>query len=88
MTDILDEVKSILYDRQGTYDKPENNFTRIASLWDAYINAKVDKKITPQDVAMMMILMKIAREVYEHKRDNTLDILGYTVCLEQMYENT
>lgn len=84
---ILDEVKTILYERQGTYDKPENNFKRIADLWNAYLDNKPEKgQLTPQDVAMLMVLMKIAREVYQHKHDNLADLIGYAVCLESMYE--
>lgn len=86
MHTILDEVKSILYERQGTYDKPENNFQRIADLWNAYIKSRPEKNdLTPQDVALMMVLMKVAREVYQHKHDNISDGIGYFVCLEQMY---
>lgn len=86
MQTILDEVKTILYERQGSYDKPENNFQRIADLWNAYIKSKPEKNdLTPQDVALMMALMKIAREVYQPKRDNRADLIGYIACLEQMY---
>jgi hypothetical protein len=93
---ILDEVKSILYERQGTYDKPENNFERIANYWNSHTNNKPGmenvpdeiKKLfmdTPKDIAEKMVLMKLAREQFKHKKDGVLDMIGYCVCLAQIY---
>lgn len=40
--------------------------------------------LTDYDVAMLMILFKIAREENKHKRDNITDIIGYTVLAEDL----
>ena len=40
--------------------------------------------LTSRDVAMLMILFKIAREENKHKRDNITDIIGYAVLAEDL----
>lgn len=71
----LDRAKTIINgERQGTYGKAENSFSVIAQMWTAYLG----RDITSEDVANMMILMKVARNssgVY--KSDNWIDICGY-----------
>lgn len=73
--DILDKSKSIINgERQGTYGDAEDSFQIIANLWSAYLN----EDILAEDVANMMILLKVARNsngVY--KDDNWIDICGY-----------
>lgn len=73
--DILDKAKSIINgERQGTYGDAENSFAVISQLWSAYLG----RDLTSEDVANMMILMKVARNssgVY--KDDNWIDICGY-----------
>ena len=40
--------------------------------------------LTAKDVAMMMVLFKIAREEHSHKHDNLTDIIGYTALADKM----
>lgn len=42
--------------------------------------------LTNRDVAMLMILFKIAREENKHKHDNLADIIGYAVLADKMEE--
>ena len=42
--------------------------------------------LTSRDVAMLMILFKIAREENKHKHDNLADIIGYAVLADKMEE--
>lgn len=76
--------------RRGSYGTPENNFGRIAALWTAYLNGKPNGPlpITPQDTALMMIGMKMARliETPRH-RDSIVDIAGYAACVETLWQN-
>ena len=65
-------------DRQKSYDHPAVNFDRIARLW----SVALDKEITPEDVAVCMVLVKIARQVHAPKRDNIVDAIGYLLTLE------
>lgn len=72
---ILSKAKSIINgERQGTYGDAEDSFQTIADMWSAYLKTE----ILSEDVANMMILMKVARNssgVY--KDDNWIDICGY-----------
>lgn len=85
MNNILKKAEQTVFQRQGTYDKPEDNFTRIADLWNAYIKGRPNKDpLTPKDVALMMVLLKISRELYQHKEDNLIDAAGYIQCAENV----
>lgn len=85
---ILEEAQRVIFERQGSYDAPENNFRRIVTLWNAYLDGKQDKlPLTEKDVALMMVLMKIAREVYKHSEDNLVDGCGYLQCAQLIEEN-
>lgn len=42
--------------------------------------------LTNRDVAMLMILFKIAREENKHKHDNLADIIGYATLADNMEE--
>lgn len=72
--------------REEDYGSPENNFKTIASLWEVYLKTKciggnTDVSISPEDVAVLMILVKIARISSGHaKSDNWIDIAGYAAC--------
>lgn len=63
--------------REEDYGKPEDNFTRIADYWSVYL----DYPVYPQDVANMMILLKIARAGSGAPTfDSYVDIAGYAAC--------
>jgi hypothetical protein len=71
---ILEEAQDLVNgDRQQAYGDAYESFDRIAKMWSAYKGIK----ITPKDVASMMILMKVSRSVTSSKRDNWVDIAGY-----------
>ena len=71
---ILDEAKEIIYgDREKTYGAPDKNLNKISALWSHYL----DHPVGAQDVCMMMILLKVARQSNAYTRDNLVDIAGY-----------
>ena len=80
--EILDAAaKCVNGDRDEQYGEPEDNFMRIARLWEAYLQHPV----SALDVANMMILFKVARvkggilkgaDTY----DSWVDIAGYAAC--------
>ena len=60
--------------RQDSYGPPGENFSNIAKLWSVYL----DYTIMPEDVAMLMILLKAARAKNgEFNLDTYVDIAGY-----------
>jgi hypothetical protein len=79
---LAEAAEIVTKDRATTYEEPESSFTNIAALWDAYLKAKIDPTITPADVSLMMIQLKVARLTNNPSHwDSTLDIAGYAACL-------
>lgn len=76
--EILEEaVRVVTGERQNQYGDAENSFGLIAGLWGDYLNHPVSS----MDVALMMILLKVAREKGgKGKADNWVDIAGYAAC--------
>lgn len=78
---ILTEVQNITSgDRRRDYGRPLVNHLRIALMWSVYLNSV----ITPDQVVWMMTLLKGARDMNTPKYDNSLDTIGYQVCLDDM----
>jgi hypothetical protein len=69
-------------ERDQTYGTALTNFTRIAKLWSVVLNMEV----TPEQVGLCMALLKIAREVNKHKRDNLVDCAGYLLCTQKVID--
>jgi len=73
--------------RQASYAGPEENFLRIARLWNAHlVNAGIisevqERAIGVQDVAIMMGLVKDARLAFNPEHlDSWIDKAGYAAC--------
>ena len=86
MTTVLQEAQEIIYgDREQTYGHPAKNLNAIAGLWTEYLQSKGDPVyIDAQDVCMMMILLKVARQGNAFKRDNLVDICGYAALNDRL----
>jgi len=81
---ILKEAMRITHhDRNANYGNPENNFQHIANLWDNYLAVSGrTANFEPGDVAVMMMLVKIARLGNNlNHTDSTIDVAGYAACL-------
>lgn len=86
---ILEEANRITSkDRQESYDHPLPNHERIASLWNAYLRNRKEpnKDLGPDEVCHMIILVKMARDMFCPKRDNLVDMAGYARCIERIRE--
>lgn len=59
--------------RQDDYGSPAASLTRIAAMWTAYL----EQPVNARDVALLLALMKIAREAHRCKEDNLIDAAGY-----------
>lgn len=79
---ILDEAKRLVYgDREKDYDHPLNDATRFTCMLNAVYQRQMNAPFTPKDYAIIMLLVKINREMHRHKRDNAVDIAGYASVL-------
>lgn len=65
-------------DRQKAYGHPYDNFLDTARLWSVVLGIDV----TPQQVALCMVQVKIARELNVPKRDNLVDAVGYLLTYD------
>jgi hypothetical protein len=70
-------------DRQNSYGHPLQDFTRTAELWTALLSLQ-RRPITPEEVALCMVMLKASREMNKHKRDNLVDMAGYVNCLDML----
>ena len=76
--------------RGNTYGTAEENFERIAKLFtaqlglfaDCPVSGKLTKPLTKEDVAALMIQVKLSRiaNAPEHE-DSWIDIAGYVNCI-------
>ncbi len=86
--DILTEARDIIYgDREQAYGDPGVNLRRIADLWTTYLRNRavdLDAPLSAEDVCWMMVLLKIARNQNQVKRDNLVDAVGYVALIERM----
>lgn len=83
-SNILYEAESIVNgERNSAYGDPEDNFSKIASLWSSYTG----HDYSAHDVAIMMILLKVARTgTGTGSMDNYTDIAGYAACAGEIYD--
>ena len=83
MDSVLNEAHGLVHkDRGEDYGHPFDDFSRTAKLWSVVLGTEV----TPEQVALCMICVKLSREVNRPKRDNRVDIAGYAETLEMVHE--
>lgn len=74
---LAEAEKCVCGQREQDYGSPEQNFGTIASMWTNYKGVL----FTPVDVAMMMVLLKVARVANGGGTgDSFVDIAGYAAC--------
>lgn len=69
--------------RRVDYGPCTESFERIADMWAAYLGILV----SPQDVAMLMVLLKVCRYREGRTWDSLVDIAGYADCAGQIDED-
>ena len=84
---VLEEAEGLVNgDRRGDYGPPEESFDMIGGFWATYLGVE----ITRDDVAQMMVLLKLARSRSaiargnRPQRDSIVDASGYLRCIEMM----
>ena len=76
-TELLSETAEIVRNRGLVYGSPAVNHLRIAKLWSVYF----ERAIEPEEVAMCMALVKIARLIESPKHlDSYQDAAAY-ICI-------
>ena len=73
-TSLLNETAEIIKNRGLVYGSPSVNHLRIAKLWSVYL----ERAVEPEQVAMCMALVKIARLIESPKHvDSYADAAAY-----------
>lgn len=68
------DIDNLLATRGQRYGSPAVNHARIANLWSAYLQSEV----TPEQAAMMMALVKVARLIQSPTDEDSIhDLAGY-----------
>jgi len=81
---ILEEAQEIVAGpRREAYGHPRHNFALTADIANLLLPGH---QFTPEDVPMFMVAVKLAREVFHHKRDNLVDLCGYLETLDQLHD--
>lgn len=70
----LTEAISIVHGREASYGTPEEFFFRLAIAAEAVLKLKS----TPEQLAQLMVLIKMIRQSNGSKWDNIVDQAGYT----------
>ena len=81
--EVLNQAAEAVKVRSTAYGTPEDNFERIARLWNTHLANRVESNapMTGGDVALMLCLVKIARlENDPAHLDSWIDICGYGAC--------
>lgn len=75
---LREAARIISGERNKQYGNPEDNFERTAKIWSVIL----DIEITNEDVAMMMVGLKVARYASKSgfQPDTWVDIAGYAAC--------
>lgn len=72
------EVGDVIADRNGTHGDPVENHNHIAKLWSVFLESILSRPITGDEVADMMILLKLSRkQVGGMDLDHYRDSIGY-----------
>lgn len=81
---ILEEANSLVDgDRAKAYGPYKEEAARIAEAF----NALTGNSIEIHHVPCFMAVLKLAREMNIHKRDNLVDLAGYALCWSRLYDN-
>lgn len=84
---ILLEADGLVHgDRQKDYGHPREDFARTAALANTLLAARLKEPLTPDDVALFMVCVKLSRQVNAPKRDNLVDAAGYLETLSMVIE--
>lgn len=82
--DILGRAHTATRERPAKYGTPEENYGRMASAINAVFGAKIKKKFTASDCALMMAILKICRQAHAPMPDNMVDLAGYAEVVAQI----
>lgn len=80
---VLQEADKLVNgDRQDDYGHPWHDFSRTAQMWAAILGCEV----SPEQVGLCMMAVKISRQCNRPKTDNLVDAAGYAQTVQMCVE--
>ena len=77
----LDDAVCVVTQRNAAYGDPATSLAAIAARWSLTLG----QIVTPTQVALCMIDLKLARLAHDPKhRDSVLDVIGYAALLPEV----
>tara|TARA_R100000963_G_scaffold34519_1_gene28422 strand:- start:2053 stop:2343 length:291 start_codon:yes stop_codon:yes gene_type:complete len=77
-------AKLLSGNREKEYGNKKENHENIANLWSAYLH----RNISAHDVAVLMLLLKVARtQLGSTSADTYIDMVGYAAIAGELNEN-
>jgi hypothetical protein len=77
-TSVLTEAQGLVHgDRNVQYGPPAAEYARTVGMVNAMLAAKLKEPLTPEDLAYIMICLKLSRQINKPKRDSLVDAAGY-----------
>lgn len=73
-------------DRLAAYGPPRPAYDAMAQTWSGLLAHKLKEPLTAEDVVILLAGMKLTREARKPKRDNRVDLHGYTLVLEHVIQ--
>ncbi len=78
---ILLRANEIVFERKEEKERMYGSFTQGMIRASKIASGCTGKDITPEDMYMCMIALKLSRQSYNHKEDNLLDAIAYLAAL-------
>ena len=90
--EILKKARDLVTgDRNETHGDAFQNHAEITEFWNIFLDKKLQPmaSITAEDVALMMVLMKISRNTQGKKNnlDNFIDMCGYAAIAGEINDS-
>ena len=80
---ILSEAEEIVNgSRHSDYGDAKESFSRVATI----ASVMTGKELAPEDCCAVLMAVKLVRESFNHKRDNLVDLCGYTELMNRLKE--
>jgi Domain of unknown function (DUF6378) len=77
-----ERATQVVHDRGKSYGHPAPIYEKVAAIWSEIL----DTSVSPQQVALCMIALKLGRECVKPLEDNITDICGYANVYEMIRE--
>lgn len=75
---VLTEAQGLVHgDRNDQYGAPAEEYARTVGMVNAMLGAKLREPMTPEDLAYIMVCLKLSRQINKPKRDSLVDAAGY-----------